>query len=152
MKKRLDSRKRLRRLAEKIYPDLDWVYDYAEIRELLICRDKFELPYHPMAIPNWDTTARYSRKAIIFHNSTPDAFRCHLRDVLSQVQTQPEEQRIVFLKSWNEWAEGNYLEPDARHGNVYLNVIRQELSQGNTNSNAGNVSFAGSDLKTSRSI
>jgi hypothetical protein len=113
---------------EKHFPSLKYLYDYKEIREQLICRDKFSVVHHPMAIPNWDTTARYHRKAVIFHNSTPNAFRHHLRDVLNQVASQPAEQRIVFLKSWNEWAEGNYLEPDQRHGRAYLEVVREELS------------------------
>jgi len=86
-----------------------------------------------MVVPNWDTTARYDGKAIILHNSTPEAFRQHLRDVLSQVENEPAEQRIIFIKSWNEWAEGNYLEPDQRHGCAYLDVVRQELIQQKAN-------------------
>ena len=125
--------KRLHRYARRLYPDLDWVYDYREIRDLLVCRDKFKVPYHPMVVPNWDTTARYNGKAIILHNSTPEAFRQHLRDVLSQVEDEPAEQRIIFIKSWNEWAEGNYLEPDQRHGCAYLDVVRQELIQQKAN-------------------
>jgi lipopolysaccharide biosynthesis protein len=129
VKAKLKGRKsrRLHHYVETLYPGLDRVYDYEEIRNLLVCRDKFQVVHHPMVIPNWDTTARYDRKAIIFHNSTPDAFRHHLRDVLSQVESQPAEQRIVFVKSWNEWAEGNYLEPDRRHGRAYLDVFSQEL-------------------------
>ena len=41
---------------------------------------------------------------------------------------QPEE-RIVFVKSWNEWAEGNHLEPDLRFGHGYLEVVRDELAR-----------------------
>jgi hypothetical protein len=59
--------------------------------------------------------------------SDPEKFRLHLRDVLKQVKNDPQERRIVFVKSWNEWAEGNYLEPDQEHGRGYLEVLKQEL-------------------------
>jgi hypothetical protein len=140
LKRRLKNRKSLQSFAEKLYPGLNKVYNYEEVIDLLVCSEKFDLPHHPMAIPNWDTTARYDRKAIIFHNSTPDAFRRHLRDVLGQVEDRPAEQRIVFLKSWNEWAEGNYLEPDARHGDRYLRVISEELDRVKSKCGAEDVS------------
>lgn len=34
---------------------------------------------------------------------------------------------IVFIKSWNEWAEGNHLEPDLKFGTAYLEALRDEL-------------------------
>ncbi len=114
-------------LSERNWPALDWVYDYRELRPLLICKDRFDLSYYPMAIPNWDTTARYGARAVIFHESTPAAFALHLRDVLGQAMAQPVGNRIVFIKSWNEWAEGNYLEPDMRFGLGYLEALKDEL-------------------------
>lgn len=39
----------------------------------------------------------------------------------------PPEECIVFLKAWNEWAEGNYIEPDLRWGRAYLEVARDEI-------------------------
>jgi hypothetical protein len=41
----------------------------------------------------------------------------------------PEDQQIVFIKSWNEWAEGNHLEPDLQYGHAYLEVVKNRLAQ-----------------------
>jgi hypothetical protein len=38
---------------------------------------------------------------------------------------RPTQQNLIFIKSWNEWAEGNHLEPDLRFGMSYLEVIRE---------------------------
>ena len=39
--------------------------------------------------------------------------------------------QIVFLKSWNEWGEGMYLEPDKIHGYKYLEVINNIINEKN---------------------
>ena len=64
---------------------------------------------------------------MVLNGSTPELFRRHLRKALHRVANAPEQKQIVFIKSWNEWAEGNYLEPDRRYGRGYLEVIREEL-------------------------
>jgi hypothetical protein len=117
------------RIAERLWPGLDRVYDYSTIWPKLLAPENHVLPYYPMAVPNWDTTARYARKAIILHNSQPEHFRLHLRQVLERANTSTQGEGIVFLKSWNEWAEGNYVEPDTRFGRAYLQVIREELER-----------------------
>ncbi len=38
-----------------------------------------------------------------------------------------EYHKIILIKSWNEWGEGNYLEPDIRFGRKYLEVLKEEL-------------------------
>lgn len=39
------------------------------------------------------------------------------------------EERIVFAKAWNEWAEGNHLEPDLKFGHGWLEAIRDEKAK-----------------------
>jgi hypothetical protein len=81
-------------------------------------------------IPNWDNTPRSGANGMVLQGSTPELFRRHLRRAIERMADVPRERRFVFVKSWNEWAEGNHLEPDQRDGRGYLNVIREELGMG----------------------
>ena len=51
------------------------------------------------------------------------------------VSRYPPAERIIFLKSWNEWAEGNYLEPDLINGRGYLEVCKYEILEHNNGTN-----------------
>jgi hypothetical protein len=64
---------------------------------------------------------------VVLHDSTPELFRIHLKKALTEIKKKEFEKRIVFIKSWNEWAEGNYLEPDIKYGKAYLKVIKDEI-------------------------
>jgi lipopolysaccharide biosynthesis protein len=83
---------------------------------------------HPCVIPNWDNTARSGTRGLVYHGSTPEEFRIHLRDGIKRAGHEPEGQRLLFIKSWNEWAEGNHLEPDRKWGRAYLQVMSEELT------------------------
>lgn len=83
----------------------------------------------PCVIPNWDNTPRSRGNGLVLHGSTPDLFRLHLRRALDRMRDIPRERRFVFVKSWNEWAEGNHLEPDLKFGRQYLEVLREELME-----------------------
>jgi hypothetical protein len=83
----------------------------------------------PNVYPNWDNTPRSGRRGLVLLNSEPDRFRVHVRDALQILADRPAEERLLFVKSWNEWAEGNYLEPDRRHGHGHLRVLREELGR-----------------------
>jgi lipopolysaccharide biosynthesis protein len=83
---------------------------------------------YPCVTPNWDNTARSNTRGLVLHESTPELFRTHVREALRLVQSRSPDQSLVFVKSWNEWAEGNYLEPDQKFGHDYLKIIREEVS------------------------
>lgn len=77
--------------------------------------------------PGWDNSPRSGANAVILHGSTPEKFRPHVREAIRRVEGLAADEQLVFVKSWNEWAEGNHLEPDLRFGHGYLEVIRDEL-------------------------
>lgn len=103
------------------------VFQYSSIiKHLFVPEDRWENVY-PTLLPNWDRSPRSGRKAIIYHNSSPELFRKHIKDALDIVSLKQEEHKILFLMSWNEWGEGNYVEPDQKYGHGYLDVLKEEL-------------------------
>jgi hypothetical protein len=83
-----------------------------------------------MVVSNWDNTARSAARGLVLEGCTPDLFEGAMRDAVDAVQGLPQQERIVFVKSWNEWAEGNYIEPDRRHGHAFLRAVAAALTPG----------------------
>lgn len=81
----------------------------------------------PTIIPGWDHSPRSGREAFVLTGTTPKLFQSHVRGVFDKIKNKDEEHRLVILKSWNEWAEGNYMEPDLRWGNSFLEVLKHEM-------------------------
>ena len=79
-------------------------------------------------MPNWDRTARVGKADGVYLNSTPEKFQKHLHQACELVKDKEAEHRVIIIKSWNEWAEGNYLEPDSLYGKQYLDVMKKELN------------------------
>lgn len=98
------------------------VYDYEDIVLDLLGPSLPGINY-PCLIPNWDNTPRSGQNGLVFRGATPELFRKQAREALRRIQGQSPEESFVFIKSWNEWAEGNHLEPDLRFGRQFLDVI-----------------------------
>lgn len=104
------------------------VVEYSEaIKYLVPDFNQFDCEAYPCAYPNWDNTPRRGRKALVLANSTPALFERHLENAISAVDNRPDEHKIVFLRSWNEWAEGNHLEPDTKWGLQYLQALKKVI-------------------------
>jgi lipopolysaccharide biosynthesis protein len=103
------------------------VYSYKEILPKLLANANSNDQIHPCVIPNWDNTPRSGKAGLVFHESTPELFRMHLKEALHIVEHLPLEHKVIFVKAWNEWAEGNHLEPDLKYGKGYLQAIRDEI-------------------------
>jgi hypothetical protein len=92
--------------------------------------EKDSLDYcYPTIIPNWDHSPRSGRTGHILTDSTPELFGEHVKKVIYSVKDKSDEHKIIFLKSWNEWAEGNYMEPDLKYKTGYLDELRSCLKK-----------------------
>jgi hypothetical protein len=83
---------------------------------------------HPSVCPNWDNTPRSGRRGSVIIDASPDRFERHVRQAVARAQLNPQGQQLVVIKSWNEWAEGNHVEPDRVHGRAWLEAIRRSVA------------------------
>jgi len=98
------------------------VLQYNEVVAAMLARPTVDYPRIPCLVPSWDNTARRRNNgATILHNSTPEAYGHWLRSVMNDRHTLnrlPEP--LLFINAWNEWGEGNHLEPCLKWGHQYL--------------------------------
>lgn len=104
-----------------------YVFDHRKAKPFFEKPDGIDIEYYPSIMPNFDNTPRAGVYGHVYQNSTPELCREHLHKAIEKVRGFPPEHQIIIIKSWNEWAEGNYLEPERRFGHGYLQAIRSEL-------------------------
>lgn len=104
-------------------------FDYSKCYDAFSSEQFSDNKVYPVLIPNWDNSPRRGSGGLIYYNSTPEEFKKHIRDVFELIKDKPAEDQIVFLKSWNEWGEGNYMEPDLKYGKGYINALREVIEE-----------------------
>lgn len=105
----------------------EFLFDYRKIYKRLVTDEVKQTNIFPVLVPNFDHSPRRGKRGIILTNSTPEYFRKHLIDVFEKVKNKDSEENIVLLKSWNEWGEGNYVEPDLKYGKGYITALKESL-------------------------
>ncbi len=91
------------------------VYDYARAIRVFASTIMKREDVVPTILPNWDHSPRSKNKALVLHDAHPQAFDAHVKAIRHIVDHKHNQ--LVLLKSWNEWSEGNYMEPDNRYAN-----------------------------------
>jgi len=87
-------------------------------------------PVIPSVFVGWDNTPRRRDKSIIVRDATPKRFERYLSETVQRADPIGPRSKLVFINAWNEWAEGNHLEPDQQSGRVFLEAVQRVATNG----------------------
>ena len=104
------------------------VFDYRQLAANMLAKGVPEYLRYPCVSPSWDNSARRARGAFILHGASPEVYEWWLEEVLKRFQPPSPDENLIFINAWNEWGEGNHLEPCQRWGRKYLEATRNALS------------------------
>ena len=96
--------------------------DYDEINQEMINKKHGKNHFRTVFV-NYDDSPRRNERAVITHGASPRKFGKYLRKMMERSQEEGNE--YLFVNAWNEWGEGNYLEPDTKYRYAYLNELRK---------------------------
>jgi len=122
----------LHRLARKLgkskKEDFEYcrVLDYSSMIEKMLQRSKPPYKRFPCVVPSWDNSARRKNGGSILKDSTPELYEKWLKAVI-ELTPKTDQENFIFINGWNEWAEGNHLEPCQRWGHAYLEATRRAV-------------------------
>ncbi len=99
----------------------DRVYSYETLAAGMLAKPSVSYTRFRCLTPGWDNSPRRATGATVFVDSTPQVYEGWLRSLVQETILAHEgDHRLLFINAWNEWAEGNHLEPDHRWGRAYL--------------------------------
>lgn len=101
--------------------------DYRKYYPFLILDEDKDENVIPSLVPQWDHTPRSGWNGSFFVHATPEYFYKHALMALDSVKDK--RYPILFLKSWNEWGEGNFIEPDLTYGRGFIEALRKAVNQ-----------------------
>lgn len=127
---------KIKNLCKKLFSLINrkppFAKDYNSYRNILIDKDEDKCEdVIPSLVPQWDHTPRSGWNGTLFTNATPEVFAKHVIDALEVIKDKPANRQILMLKSWNEWGEGNFMEPDLTYGRGFIEALKDSLKKYN---------------------
>lgn len=92
-------------------------------------QNKLKSNHYPIIYCDWDNTPRAGNDGWLFTDFSVDLFKEMVRKSCIETLNKPPEEKFIFIKSWNEWAEGNYMEPDRKYGKKILEGFKSTLNK-----------------------
>lgn len=131
-RQRYESRIR-RELRQRLRPSSSFRRQYIPPFDLLISEaldrlgDPSDYVRLPCVTPAFDNSPRREASAYVFRGATPEAYERWLAEVVRRRPPRRPSEDLLFINAWNEWAEGNHLEPDDRWGHAWLEATARVL-------------------------
>lgn len=100
------------------------VYHYEDALKIAFGEYDCDNRVFPEIFPRFDHSPRSKGKELIYVDDTPELFASYVKSALEVIKDKPVSRQIIFIRAWNEWGEGNYLEPDISSGLSYLEAIK----------------------------
>lgn len=104
-------------------------YKQDDINKHMFCDEDVKENVYPTIMPNWDRSPRAGKDCVIYTDSTPEVFERSVENVIKLVKDKTPQHQIVTIRSWNEWGEGNYLEPCLKYGHGYLDALKKAVNK-----------------------
>lgn len=111
------------------YLHIPMVYSYKKAIKYMLHPDCKRRDVIPVIVPNWDHTPRSGARGLVMTNAKPKYFKVLAKRAIEMVSGKPEQEQIIVLKSWNEWGEGNYMEPDLEFGHGYIEALAEAVAE-----------------------
>lgn len=109
------------------------LYDYVETMKIMIDAGRnVKYKRFRCVTPMWDNSPRRKHGATVFLNSNPDNYEIWLRSVVRDFSPFSPEENFIFMNAWNEWGEGNHLEPCVKWGYAFLERTKKVFDELNT--------------------
>jgi len=115
-------------LSSRVY-EKNYLFEYARVVDNNLRKALPKYRRFPCVTPMWDNSARKKEGGTIITGSTPELYEQWLLGTVERFKPYSPDENLIFLNAWNEWAEGNHLEPCQKWGRAYLEATRRGLAQ-----------------------
>lgn len=121
------NRSFLEKVVERLVRYHSWLflgpasYSYAKLMKGLFSEFENVDKFIPTLFAGWDTTPRHGKRGVVLKGFDRQSFSKHVKDIFKMKFSS----NYIFIKSWNEWAEGNVIEPDNQFGEDLLKIVSE---------------------------
>ena len=113
---------KLKKLHEK-----PTIFDYDKIWQEIIDRKYPNNKFLYGGFPDWDNSPR-KKRSYVYYGATPEKFGNNVEELIRKIK-RDDVPNLMFINAWNEWGEGNYVEPDTKYGHGFLDAIRNKIKK-----------------------